>query len=49
MSKGIYEMLESSFFKPSRILGFGSVFSVLSGYAGTARELTFSAVVPLDK
>lgn len=49
MSKGIYEMLESPFCKPSRTLGFGRVFSVLSGHAEIPRELKFSAVFHLEK
>ena len=48
MPKGIYETLESPFFKPSRILGFGIVFSRLA-HAGSARELKLSAVVHLEK
>ena len=49
MSKGIYETLENPFCKPSRTLGFGRVFSVLSGHAEIPRELKFSAVFHLEK
>ena len=48
MPNGIYETLESLFFKPPRVLGFGIVFSRLA-HAGSARELKLSAVVHLEK